>query len=117
MSQQSQLTRRALLSTAAVAGGSVLFSPATADDKPQEKAGLPLVKPQDIGIDPKKLQVAYDLLEKWTIGPKAAVPSAAILVGRNGKAVAPRLFGRQGPEPDTEPIRKDAMFYMASVTK
>src|SRR5262249_17445429 len=26
-------------------------------------------------------------------------------------------FGKQGPEPDAAPIRKDAMFYMASVTK
>lgn len=30
---------------------------------------------------------------------------------------APRFFGRQGPEPDAEPLRDDAMFYMASVTK
>ena len=78
---------------------------------------LPQVKPEDIGIDPKRLQVAYDLMEKWTTGPKAPVPGGAILVGRAGKAVAPRFFGRQGPEADAEPIRRDAMFYMASVTK
>jgi CubicO group peptidase (beta-lactamase class C family) len=56
-------------------------------------------------------------MEKWTTGPKAPVPGGAILVGRSGKTVAPRYFGRQGPEADAEPLRRDAMFYMASVTK
>lgn len=75
------------------------------------------IKPDDIGIDAKRLQVAYDLLEKWTTGPAAPVPGAAIVVGRKGQALPQRLFGRQGPEKDAEPIRQDAMFYMASVTK
>src|SRR5947209_6053366 len=67
--------------------------------------------------DPKVIQVAYDLLEKWTTGPNAPVPGAAILVGRSGKTVTPRLFGRQGPEADAGSIRRDALFYLASVTK
>jgi CubicO group peptidase (beta-lactamase class C family) len=78
---------------------------------------LPQVPPEDIQLDPRRLQVAYDLLEKWTTGSNAPVPGAAIVVGRFGKTVEPRFFGRQGPEPDGEPIRRDAMFYMASVTK
>jgi serine-type D-Ala-D-Ala carboxypeptidase len=45
------------------------------------------------------------------------VPGGAILVGRHGKVVAPRFFGRQGPEADAGPIRRDGMFYLASVTK
>jgi CubicO group peptidase (beta-lactamase class C family) len=45
------------------------------------------------------------------------VPGGAILVGCFGKSLAPRFFGRQGPEADAKPIRSDAMFYMASVTK
>src|SRR5262249_54510411 len=44
-------------------------------------------------------------------------PGAALLVGRSGKTVAPRFFGRQGPEADAGPLRHDALFYMASVTK
>jgi CubicO group peptidase (beta-lactamase class C family) len=118
MIERTEWTRRAWLRTTAAAGASALLSGAAARaDEPPGRPGLPQVKPQEIGIDPGRLQVAYDLLEKWTTGPNAPVPGAAILVGRSGKAVAPRLFGRQGPEADAEPIRRDAMFYMASVTK
>lgn len=74
-------------------------------------------KAEDIGLDPRQLQVASDLLEKWTTGRDAPVPGGAILVGRNGKVVPPRFFGRQGPEPDAPPIRTDSLFLMASITK
>jgi CubicO group peptidase (beta-lactamase class C family) len=45
------------------------------------------------------------------------MPGGAILVGRSGKVVPPRYFGRQGPEPDAPPIREDGLFLMASITK
>ena len=115
MSFRATLSRRDLLRHAVIAGGSAWTFGAS---PPVSAAStLPPVKPEEIQLDPRRLQVAYDLLEKWTTGPNAPVPGAAILVGRFGKTVAPRFFGRQGPEPDAEPIRDDAMFYMASVTK
>src|SRR5262245_17356906 len=119
MSQRTDLTRRELLRTAVVAGGAVVSSgqSAGAEKPPRGGAALPQVKPEDVRIDPRRLRTAYDLMEKWTAGPKAPVPGGAILVGRFGKALAPRFFGRHGPEDDAEPIRRDAMFYMASVTK
>jgi len=117
MSESTGSTRRELLGTAAIVGSGLLFrGPVNAAEQPA-KAGLLHAKPEDLGIDPKQLQVAYDLMEKWTTGKDAPVPGGAILVGRNGKVVAPRFFGRQGPEADAEPIRKDALFYLASVTK
>src|SRR5687768_13296867 len=79
--------------------------------------GLSYAKPEEIGLDSARLQVAYDLLASWTAGPKAAVPGGAILVGRRGKIVTPRFFGRQGPEPEAGPIRSDGMFLLASITK
>jgi CubicO group peptidase (beta-lactamase class C family) len=78
---------------------------------------VPQVEPEELRIDPRRLRVAYDLMENWTTGRNAPVPGGAILVGRAGKALAPRYFGRHGPEADAEPIRRDALFYMASVTK
>ena len=78
---------------------------------------LPHALPEEIGIDTQRLQVAYDLLESWTRGPAAPVPGGAILVGRHGKVVKPRFFGRQGPEPDAAAIRDDSVFLLASITK
>src|SRR3954470_2241151 len=93
MADRSSLARRELLQTAAIAGGNMLanHAPARSAAPPEGKAALPRVQPHDIGIDPKRLRVAYDLMEKWTAGPKAPVPGGAILVGRSGKAVAPRF--------------------------
>src|SRR5947207_2720317 len=78
---------------------------------------LPLAKPDEIGLDPQRLQRAYDLLEQWTTGPKAPVPGGTIAVGRKGKLVEPRYFGRQGPEEGAPAIRRDGMFLLASITK
>lgn len=80
-------------------------------------AALPHAEPESIGLNTQQLMVAYDLLENWTNGPTAPVPGGAILVGRNGKIVEPRFFGRQGPEPSAEAIRRDGMFLLASITK
>ena len=80
-------------------------------------AHLPTAKPEEIGLDAKRLQAAYDLLENWTAWRDAPVPGGAIIVGRKGRVVPARYFGKQGPEPDAKPIRKDAMFLMASITK
>lgn len=114
MSTPTDPTRRAVLlaGTAAAAGA----LPVTVAAAPAP-GGLPHAKPEDIGLDAKQLRVAYDLLEKWTTGPDAAVPGGAILVGRNGRVVAPRFFGRMAPGKDAPPIRPDAAFLMASVTK
>src|SRR5262245_5743096 len=112
MNERTGPTRRELFATAAAAAvvtrgtlGKVL---AGAQDAPASKTALPRVKPEDVGIDPKQLKVAYDLMEKWTTGKDAPVPGGAILAGRNGKVVEPRFFGRQGPEADAGPLRRDA---------
>lgn len=112
MNTITPITRRNLLQAAALA--TLAGTAPAADPKP---ARLPHAKPADIGLDPRRLQTAYDLLAKWTAGPDAPVPSGAILVGRNGKVVPPRFFGRMGPERDASAIRPDAMFLLASITK
>ena len=78
---------------------------------------LEYAKPNEIGLDGKRLDIAYNLLRKWTTGADAPVPGGAILVGRQGKIVEPRFFGKQGPEPKAEPIRRDGLFLLASISK
>ena len=119
VSSASTPTRRDLLRTAAATGITALVAAAASRgaDPSTGKSHLPQAKPEEIGLDPRRLQAAYDLLEKWTTGPDAPVSAGAILVGRAGKTVAPRFFGRQGPERDAPPLRRDAMFLMASITK
>jgi CubicO group peptidase (beta-lactamase class C family) len=78
---------------------------------------LSSAKPAEIGLDAERLAVADALLKKWTTGPDAPVPGGAILVGRHGRVVEPKFFGKQGPEADAEAIRRDAMFLMASISK
>ncbi len=80
-------------------------------------AHLPIASAKSIGLDEARLEVAYDLLDSWTRGPKAPVPGGAILVGRAGKVVAPKFFGRQGAEPRAAAIREDGMFLLASISK
>jgi CubicO group peptidase (beta-lactamase class C family) len=110
------VSRREFMRTALVVAGAC--GGAVADAQPARPAGrLPQVEPGELRIDPRRLGVAYELMERWTSGQNAPVPGGAILVGRGGRSLAPRYFGRQGPEADAEPIRRDAMFYMASVTK
>lgn len=120
MNSPSELTRRDLLKTTAFGAGAILATGGVtvwAAEGSSSTGGVPQAKPEEIGIDPRRLQAAYDVMEKWTTGPNAPVPGGTIAVGRHGKMLVPRFFGRQGPEPDAEPIRRDAMFYMASVTK
>jgi CubicO group peptidase (beta-lactamase class C family) len=78
---------------------------------------LPKARPQEIGIDANRLEIAHKLLDSWTSGDSPPLPAAAMIVGRGGKIVEPRYFGKQGPEADAPPLRRDGLFLMASITK
>jgi CubicO group peptidase (beta-lactamase class C family) len=76
---------------------------------------LPLARPEEAGLDPVRWQYACDQLQRWVKEDK--LPAAALCVGRKGKLLEPRYFGRQQPEADALPLRKDALFLIASITK
>ena len=78
---------------------------------------LPIAKPDEIHLDADRLEQAYRRLERWCSGPDAPIPGGAIAVGRHGKLLEPRFFGRQGPEADDGRIRPDSTFLLASITK
>ena len=79
--------------------------------------GLPVARPAEIGLDEERLNLAYSKLRKWTTGENPEVPGGAILVSRHGKIAPPQFFGRQGPEAAAEPIRRDGLFLLASISK
>src|SRR5947208_2311830 len=68
----------------------------------------------EIGFEPTQVRRAEGLLEQWAA--TGAIPAAALCVGRHGRVITPRLFGRQRPDGD-EPIRPEALFLVASLTK
>ena len=78
---------------------------------------LPIAKPVEIGIDHARYEAACERLRHWTTGPDAPIPGAALVVARHGKMIEPRFFGREGPEADAPPIRRNAIFLLASLTK
>ena len=79
---------------------------------------LPLAKPEEIGLDPQRLQRAYDLLQKWTAGQDAPIPGGTIAVGRRGKLVERAVFRTPGTGSRiAPPIRRDGMFLLAIITK
>src|SRR6516162_6458217 len=75
---------------------------------------IPIAKPAEIGFEPSRLQRAFDVLAEWV--KKDRIPAAGLCVGRKGRMVEPYLVGRQRPE-QAAPIRKDAQFLIASLTK
>ncbi len=64
-------------------------------------------------LDPNRLRRADELLQSWV--EMDAIPAAAMCVGRAGEGQPPRFFGRQ--RPGGPPLRPDALFLTASITK
>lgn len=77
-------------------------------------SALPIARPEDAGFLPDRLKRAADLLEQWTKTDQ--IPAAGLCVGRGGRMVEPLLFGKQTPD-GAAPLRKDALFLVASITK
>src|SRR5271163_1769192 len=78
-------------------------------------AGLPEAKPDVVGFDPSRLARVEDAIAR-AVGEKK-VPGAVVVVGRRGKVVLARAFGRRSVEPTDEPMTRDTVFDMASLTK
>src|SRR5581483_8337581 len=76
---------------------------------------LSFAKPQEIGFDAARLRRAYDLLQSWA--DQDMLPAATLCVGRRGRVLEPRFFGRKNIDAKGPPIQKDALFLIASITK
>jgi CubicO group peptidase (beta-lactamase class C family) len=71
--------------------------------------------PGEIGLHAQRYQQALDLLEGWC--RTQTLPAAAVMVGRRDRALPPACFGRQRLAPGGPPLRDDAIFLVASITK
>ena len=78
-------------------------------------ASLPEAKPEAVGFDPSRLARVDEAIAR-AVGEKK-VPGAVVVVGRRGKIVLAKAFGRRSVEPTDEPMTRDTVFDMASLTK
>jgi uncharacterized protein YbbC (DUF1343 family)/CubicO group peptidase (beta-lactamase class C family) len=92
---------------AAVALALVLASPA--------RAALPLAEPAALGFDPDRLARIDRAVERQIAAKN--VPGAVVLVGRHGRLAWARAYGQRAVEPAAEPMTRDTIFDMASLTK
>ncbi len=70
---------------------------------------------EEIGLNAARWQTATQLLEAWC--RSGEIPSASLVVGRSGKTLKPCYFGRQTLDENSPPLRDDAIFLIASITK
>lgn len=71
--------------------------------------------PQEAGLDPDRLSWAYRTIDSWSRARK--IPGAVVAIGRHGVLIGPRAIGLASLEPEEKPLRPDALYDMASVTK
>ena len=71
--------------------------------------------PRELGLDPHRWASALNLIETWCA--EGELPAAGVMVVRGGRSTEPRHFGRQTLAADSRPIRRDAIFLIASITK
>ncbi len=72
-------------------------------------------KPEDAGMSPERLKHVRDLAEGWVAD--GITPSLVVLAARKGVIVLHEAYGIQGPESKSPPLKKDAIFPLASITK
>lgn len=78
-------------------------------------APLPVVPPAAAGMSAERL-AAIDRAVAQAI-ERHETPGAVVLVGRNGKVVLRKAYGRRALVPDPEPMTADTAFDLASLTK
>ncbi len=81
----------------------------------ETEEGLRHGTPVDAGLDPHRLQAAWDLLDAWA--RDGSVPGATIAVARRGVRLSIRAFGSGAKGDDDQTMLPDRVFLVASVTK
>jgi uncharacterized protein YbbC (DUF1343 family)/CubicO group peptidase (beta-lactamase class C family) len=77
--------------------------------------GLPVAKPEAVGMSSAKLNQIEDLVNKDIADKK--LPGAVVIVGHKGKIVYRKAFGNRALVPTVEKMTIDTIFDAASLTK
>ncbi|TDW99996.1 glycoside hydrolase family 3 N-terminal domain-containing protein [Dinghuibacter silviterrae] len=81
---------------------------------PPEPLPMPAARPEDVGLNARRLQVIDSLAEDAIA--RHATPGCVVLVARNGKIVWDKAYGYMTFD-RTESVRPDDLYDLASVTK
>jgi len=76
---------------------------------------LPEAAPAELGFDPDRLAALDEAVERQI--EEGRIPGAVLMVGRRGRIAYARAFGHRAVEPKAEPMTRDTVFDMASLTK
>lgn len=79
-----------------------------------EIAGFPIVSAESVGMSAERLSNIDNVVSKYVDAD--LVPGAVTLVAREGKVVQFKTYGHMDAE-NSRPMREDAMFRIASLTK
>jgi CubicO group peptidase (beta-lactamase class C family) len=71
--------------------------------------------PREAGMLPERVARVRDLCARWV--KDGHTPTLGVCVARRGVIVLHEAFGVRGPGPDSPPLRCDALFAVASITK
>jgi uncharacterized protein YbbC (DUF1343 family)/CubicO group peptidase (beta-lactamase class C family) len=77
--------------------------------------GLPIAKPEAVGMSSAKLNQIDELVNKDIADKK--LPGGVVIVGRKGKIVYRKAFGNRALVPNVEKMTIDTIFDAASLTK
>jgi uncharacterized protein YbbC (DUF1343 family)/CubicO group peptidase (beta-lactamase class C family) len=77
--------------------------------------GLPRATPQSVGMDAAKLREIDDEVARALAEKK--MPGCVVAIGRHGRLVLLKAYGRRQVEPKPARMTTDTLFDMASVTK
>lgn len=70
---------------------------------------------EEAGLDPRRLTALRDQCRGWA--EEGTHPSLVVLVARRGVIALHEAYGTLGPEPGAPPMRRDSVFWLASITK
>ncbi|WP_246196120.1 exo-beta-N-acetylmuramidase NamZ domain-containing protein [Aquisphaera giovannonii] len=76
---------------------------------------LPSMTPESLGFDPERLARIDAAIDRSIAAGE--VPGAVVLVGRHGAVAHAYAAGKRAVEPAAEPMTRDTLFDMASLTK